>query len=777
MPTNAFPANLWTFTAEDRAIARTLATRLPEQLFDAHVHLYEQGHISPSHLLIQSGPVAAGADVWRRCLGQQVGATRLKHALCLPYPSRGGDPAAANRFVLNEVRRRKNLRALVLTGPATPRAEIESLLDAHPQIVGFKVYHLLAQQEDTFQCSPSEYIPDWVWEAADARGLLILLHMVRDGALADRVNQRYIRRYCQLYPGAKLVLAHAARGFHAPNTARGVASLRGLTNVWFDTAAVCEADPIAAILDEFGPRRVLWGSDFPVSQQRGRCVTLGTGFAWITTDQVDWNERAFFGRPVLVGLESTRAVLDAAGRLGLDAADLQDLFHDNAARLTGLLAESGTLTQDLYRTAKTRIPGGTQLLSKRPEMAAPNQWPAYFREARGCEVWDLDGRHYFDCSMHGIGATLLGFRDPDVTRAVQRRVALGSLCTLNPSDEVELAERLCAIHPWAQQARFTRTGGEAMAVAVRIARATTDRSAVAFCGYHGWHDWYLAANLGETDALAGHLLPGLEPLGVPRELRGTSFAFAYNDRQQFDRILDRQGQRLAAVVMEPCRGRDPEPGFLQYVRDRAHQAGAVLIFDEITIGWRLCLGGAHLRLGVAPDMAVFGKTISNGHPLGAIIGTSQAMQGAHGSFISSSYWTEGVGPAAGLATIDKLSRLDVPAHCQQIGERMQAAWRRHAEAHELPVRVDDGYPALARFAFDHPQAAELKTLYIQCLLDRGFLGNTAIYVSLAHTPEIIDAYADSVGEVFGEIATALRHGDVAARLRGPVAHSGFKRLL
>ncbi len=393
--------------------------------------------------------------------------------------------------------------------------EIESLLDAHPQIVGFKVYHLLAQGADTFQCSPSEYIPDWVWQLADARGLLILLHMVRDGALADRVNQQYIRRCCQRYPRAKLVLAHAARGFHAPNTARGVASLRGLTNVWFDTAAVCEADPIAAILDEFGPRRVLWGSDFPVSQQRGRCVTLGTGFAWITTDQVDWNARAFFGQPVLVGLESARAVLDATDRLGLDAGDLRDLFHDNAARLTGLLAESGTLTQDLYRTAKTRIPGGTQLLSKRPEMAAPDQWPAYFREARGCEVWDLDGRHYFDCSMHGIGATLLGFRDPDVTRAVQRRVALGSLCTLNPPEEVELAERLCAIHPWAQQARFTRTGGEAMAVAVRIARATTDRSAVAFCGYHGWHDWYLAANLGETDALNGHLLPGLEPLGVP----------------------------------------------------------------------------------------------------------------------------------------------------------------------------------------------------------------------------------------------------------------------
>ncbi|HPM81657.1 MAG TPA: aminotransferase class III-fold pyridoxal phosphate-dependent enzyme [Candidatus Anammoximicrobium sp.] len=777
MPKKTPTADLWTFTAEDRAVARTLATRLPGQLFDAHAHLYEQAHIGPGIALIQSGPVTAGAGVWHRCLGQQLGAARLKHALCLPFPSRGGDAAAANRFLVKEVRRRKQLRGLVLAGPATPRAEIESLLEANPQIVGFKVYHFLAPRADTFQCEPSEYIPDWVWQLADARGLVILLHLVRDGALADRANQRYIRRCCQRFPQAKLVLAHAGRGFHAPNTARGVASLRGLTNVWFDTSAICEPDPIAAILDEFGPRRVLWGSDFPVSQQRGRCVTLGTGFAWITTDQVDWNQRAFFGRPVLVGLESTRALLDAADRLGLDSADLQDLFHDNAARLTGLLAESGTRTQDRYRTAKTLIPGGTQLLSKRPEMAAPDQWPAYFREARGCEVWDLDGRHYYDCGLHGIGATLLGFRDPEVTRAVQRRVALGSLCTLNPPEEVELAERLCAIHPWAQQARFTRTGGEAMAVAVRIARATTDRSAVAICGYHGWHDWYLAANLGETEALSGHLLPGLEPLGVPRELRGTAFTFAYNDRRQFDRILGEAGPRLAAVVMEPCRYRDPEPGFLEYVRERAHQVGAVLVFDEITIGWRLCFGGAHLRLGVQPDMAVFGKTLSNGHPMGAIIGTRQAMQGAHGSFISSSYWTDGVGPAAALATIEKLSRIDLPAHCQQTGARMQAAWRRHAATHRLPVTVDDGYPALARFAFEHPQAAALKTLYIQSLLDRGFLANTAIYVSLAHTPEIIGAYEDAVDEVFGEIATALQEGDVSARLRGPVAHSGFKRLV
>ena len=764
-------------TAADRAAARTLAGRLPAQLFDAHVHLYAHEHVSPRGPLIQTGPSRAGAAAWRRCLGQQVGAQRLQHALCLPFPSRDGNVVAANRFVLGQVARNRNLRALLLIGPATPRAEIEPQLEMHPEIVGFKVYHLLAPQAETFRCPPADYIPAWAWQLAHARGLILLVHLVRDGALADRVNQRYLRRHCEQYPGAKLVLAHAGRGFHAPNTVRGLASLRGLTNVWFDTSGVCESDPLAAILDEFGPRRLLWGSDFPVSQLRGRCVTLGTGFAWVTTDQVAWNEGACFGQPLLVGLEATKAALDAADRLGMNAADRQDIFFANAARLTGLLAESGTLTRDLYQHAKTIIPGGTQLLSKRPELAAPDQWPAYFREARGCEIWDLDGRHYYDCGLHGIGAALLGYRDRDVTRAVQRRVALGSLCTLNPPEEVELADRLCAIHPWAEQVRFARTGGEAMAVAVRIARATTDRSTVAVCGYHGWHDWYLAANLGETDALSGHLLPGLEPRGVPRELRGTTLAFGYNHREQFDRILDEHGPRLAAVVMEPCRYRDPEPGFLAHVRERTRRAGALLVFDEITIGWRLCYGGAHLRLGIAPDLAVFGKTLANGHPMAAVIGTRDAMQGAHVSFISSSYWTEGVGPAAALATLDKLSQVAVPEHCQRLGEVVQAAWRTHARTHQLPVQVDDGYGALAHFAFAHPQAAELKTLYIQGLLDRGFLANTAIYVTLAHTPQIIASYTSAVDEVFAQLADALRQGEVRARLRGPVAHSGFQRLL
>lgn len=434
-------------------------------------------------------------------------------------------------------------------------------------------------------------------------------------------------------------------------------------------------------------------------------------------------------------------------------------------------------TQTLYQKAKKIIPGGTQLLSKRPEMFAPEQWPAYFSKAEGCEVWDLDNKHYYDVAIHGIGACLLGYNDPDVSRAVQKCVSSGSFSILNPPEEVELAEVLCNIHPWAEQVRFARTGGEIMSIAVRIARATTKRSVVAICGYHGWHDWYLAANLGEDDSLQGLLLPGLEPLGVPEELRGTTQAFRQNDTKTFEEIINKYGDQLAAVVMEPCRNNDPDLDFLQFVRDKTHKAGALLIFDEITIGWRLTLGGAHLRFGVNPDMAVFAKSIGNGHPMAAVIGTKESMSGAHGSFISSTYWTESVGPVAALATIKKMQEIDVPGHCSKMGKKMQSAWRRLGNKHALPIKVEDSYPALAHFAFDHKQAIELKTLYIQQMLKRGFLASTAIYLTLAHTDEIIDKYIVAIDEVFTEIACALKENAIAESLDGPVAHVGFKRLI
>jgi glutamate-1-semialdehyde 2,1-aminomutase len=431
--------------------------------------------------------------------------------------------------------------------------------------------------------------------------------------------------------------------------------------------------------------------------------------------------------------------------------------------------------QDLYRRARRIIPGGTQLLSKRPELYLPDQWPTYYRTAKGAEVTDLDGRTYLDMSAAGIGATVLGFADPDVDAAVKSAIDNGTMSTLNCAEEVELAELLIGLHPWAEMVRFGRAGGEAMAVATRIARAASGREVVAFCGYHGWHDWYLSANLAQDTALDGHLLPGLEPAGVPRGLAGLMQPFHYGRLDELKAIVAEHGPRLAAIVMEPVRSGEPPPEFLSGVRQIADETGAVLVFDEVTSGFRLNTGGAHLVYGIEPDIAVFAKAIANGYPMAAIIGRAKIMDAAQSTFISSTAWTERVGFAAALATLRKHHDLNVGRHLTRIGRRIQEAWRDAATAAKLPIEVS-GIPPLGHFAFQVEEPQSARTLFTQMMLDRGFLASPSFYTMYAHTDEHVDRYASAVREVFAELSTAIANRSVQQLLRGPVAHSGFSRL-
>ena len=762
-----------TLSGPEKEILTELEDFLPGRVFDAHAHLWrvKDCRFTPGCEIAEAAD--GTIERWRESQSLLFGKPRVVGGFFLGEPR--SDIDGANAFLVSQVSPEPLSRAALLIAPESSREKVIDLL-RQPCIAGFKPYHTWSREKPTFSSSVEGFLPEWAWELASERRLAIVLHLVKTRALDDPQNQRYIRERCQKYPGAWLILAHAGRGFHAPNTVRGAAALRGLDNVFFDSAAICESSALAAVLEEFGPRRLLWGSDFWISEMRGRAVTLGDGFVWLDERTLDPGSASVNCHPVLVGLESLRALREAARIVGLDEDDIEDIFFGNAAGLFGIEKRPTEAGRTLYDRAKSVIPGGTQLLSKRPEMLAPGTWPAYFREARGSEIWDLDGRHYYDLFGSGIGSCLLGYRDPDVTAAVKRRLNLGSMCPLNPPEEVELADLLLEIHPWAERVRYARTGGESMAVAVRIARATTDRSAVAICGYSGWHDWYLAANLGETDALDGHLLPGLAPLGVPRELRGTALTFRYGDLQGLRSVIGRAGGNLAAVVMEPCRRHDPEPGFLEQVVAMAHEAGALVVFDEITIGWRLVCGGAHLKFGVTPDIAVFAKALGNGHPMAAVIGTAAAMEGAHGSFISSTYWTESIGPAAALATLRKMRRLDVPAHVEKAGRRVMEAWRRGADKHGLPLVVEAGYPCLSHFHFDHEAANALRTLYTQLMLERGFLAGTLFYPALTHTGEVLTKFEEAADGAFAEIAESLEKGDWNKRLKGPAAHTGFARL-
>jgi len=375
----------------------------------------------------------------------------------------------------------------------------------------------------------------------------------------------------------------------------------------------------------------------------------------------------------------------------------------------------------LQALARKLIPGMTQLLSKRPDMFSLGVWPGYFSKARGVYVWDLDGNQYIDMGISGIGANVLGYADPDVDKAVKTAIANGTSCSLNCPEELELAELLCELHPWAEMVRYTRTGGEAMAVAVRIARAHTGKDAVAFCGYHGWHDWYLAANLGSENALGEHLLPGLNPAGVPKGLVGTAFPFRYNHLGELEEIVAAHGKELAAVVMEPIRNLEPEPGFIEGVRALADEAKAVLIMDEISAGFRLTTGGAHLVVHKEiPDMAVFSKALGNGYPIAAVIGKAVVMEAAQKSFISSTCWTERIGPTAAIATLEKHLKNKVAMHLIKLGDKVQHGWRNTASKHGLSILVG-GIKPLSHFSFDSEMANTLKAYFIQLMLEKGFL--------------------------------------------------------
>lgn len=771
-----------TINDEDRRLFNEkLKNFVPPNSFDAHAHLWRVPDLGlPTPSLAAAGPEEVTRAIYDERVSLWMPERCPSGGLFFPFPTRALNVDSANRFLADQMKGDPHSRGLMIVTPRQDPAQVErQVLD--DGFVGFKVYHLFADREDTLFAPTDEFIPEWAWELADQYGLVILLHMVLPRALAEPANQTYIRQHCEQYPNAKLILAHAARGFCGRHTVEGISSIRGLKNVFFDTSAVCEPEAFEAILKTFGPTRLLFGADFCVTEMRSRCVNLADGFLWLDEIRPDFS-RSRFAKPTLLGIESLLALKQACSNQHLSDGDVEEVFCLGARRLLGLpLTRSMPDVQEVYREAKELFPGGTQLLSKRPEMFAPDQWPAYYREARGCEIIDIEGRHFIDMSLGGILASILGYSDPDVNAAVIRRVNLGSMSTLQTADEVELAKLLLEIHPWAHNARFTRAGGESMVVATRIARAYTQKDKVAICGYHGWHDWYLAANLPaadqneQTDNLTGHLLPGLEPRGVPSGLSGTTLTFHYNRLDELDALLAKHGHELAAVVMEPTRKTDPDPGFLEGVRERCDQFNIPLIFDEISCGWRLCLGGAHRNYGVEPDIAVFAKALGNGFPIGAIIGNRKTMQAAQESFISSTFWTEGVGPAAAVACVRKQMSLDIPSHLARIGSQTIEGWHELSQKHHVPISTI-GHPAMPVLSFDHPEAAGLATLMTARMLTHGFLASGAFNATLAHEPRHIADYLTALDDVFSELAKAIGDGKIEDRIGGPVKHSGFARL-
>lgn len=429
--------------------------------------------------------------------------------------------------------------------------------------------------------------------------------------------------------------------------------------------------------------------------------------------------------------------------------------------------------QKLWKRAKQIIPGGNMLLSKRAEMFLPDQWPAYYSKARGCSVWDLDGNEFIDMSIMGIGTNILGYANPEVDEAVEFAVTSGNMSTFNCPEEVTLAEKLIEMHPWAEMVRFARTGGEANAIAIRIARAASGKDNVAICGYHGWHDWYLSANLSSDESLDDHLLPGLETKGVPKNLKDTVFPFHYNNYEELEGLV--RDQNIGVIKMEVSRNEGPQDNFLHKVRKLATDNNIVLVFDECTSGFRETFGGLHLKYGVNPDVALFGKALGNGYAITAIIGRKEIMESAQSTFISSTFWTERIGPCAALKTLEVMERTKSWEAITNTGEVIRKRWQELAKSHGLAIQ-HWGLPSLTGFTFESTNALAYKTLITQEMLQGGYLAGNCVYVSAAHTAEIVEEFFTALDPIFGLVKQCEDGLDVRTLLSGPFCHAGFKRL-
>ncbi len=432
-----------------------------------------------------------------------------------------------------------------------------------------------------------------------------------------------------------------------------------------------------------------------------------------------------------------------------------------------LLKGSG---QKLYKKAKNIIPGGTQLLSKRPELFAPDLWPSYYSKASGCYLWDLDGKKYLDMSIMSVGACTLGYADEDIDKAVIASINNGVSSSLNCPEEVTLAEKLIELHPWFDMVRYARGGGEAVSIAIRIARAKTKKDIILFNGYHGWSDWYIAANLQSSKNLDSQLMPGLSADGVPKGLEGSALPFNLNDLDTLKETVMKFKDKIAAIIIEPARADFPCDENLSALREIADSIGAILIYDEITTGFRVCTGGIHRTINTKPDIAILAKGMANGYPISVIMGNEKVMSAAQGTFISSTNWTDRVGPTAALATIKKFEENNVAESLMENGNKVKKIWKDSAKKYSIDITTS-GIPSLPSFSFNSEDNQKLLTQFTIEMLKDNILGFRQFKPSYAHDEEALCGYERSVLSFFKR----LSDGKIPS-LDTEKAHSGFFRL-
>ena len=419
------------------------------------------------------------------------------------------------------------------------------------------------------------------------------------------------------------------------------------------------------------------------------------------------------------------------------------------------------------------IPGGNGLLSKRPERFLPEYWPTYYKKCKGIKVTDLDNRSYLDFSNMAVGSCILGYSNSEVNNFVKKNIDVGNNCTLNSPLEVQLAKKIILLHPEFQKVKFAKTGGEAIAIAIRISRAFTNSSTVAFSGYHGWHDWYLATNLNSNKNLNEHLLPGLSPLGVPKKLISTALPVKFNDVDDLNKIFSKKNYPKILIV-EGARFNKMDKNFANKINEIKTKKNIILIIDEITSGWRSRNGGVYKFSKLNPDIVVYGKSIGNGYPISIVVGKEEVMDYAQDTFISSSLWTESTGFAAAIKTIDIFKSKNVAKFLNNQGKYIEKKW--FEIAHKTNINIEtNNFKPLITFKFkDFKDSDMISTYFTQEMLKEGFLATNSIYLSYAHKTKLINLYLKSFEKVFKKISK--NKNEINKNLLSSKKTADFKRL-
>ena len=406
--------------------------------------------------------------------------------------------------------------------------------------------------------------------------------------------------------------------------------------------------------------------------------------------------------------------------------------------------------KELWEKSKKIILNGNSLLSKNPENYSKN-WPAYFDRAKGCYIWSIDKKKFTDFSYMGIGTNILGYSNSKIDNHVKKVITKGTMSTLNCVEEVLLSQKLIKMHQWSSMCKFTRTGAEASAVAIRIGRIYSKKNKIAICGYHGWHDWYLSVNLSGKKDLDTHLIKNLNVDGVDTNLKNSSVAFNHNNLDSFKKIVN-ENKDIGVVIMEVERFEEVNINFLKYIRDYTEKNKITLIFDECTSGFRQTFGGLHLKYNINPDICILGKALGNGYPINAVIGNNQVMRKAEKSFISSTFWSDRIGPAAALKTLEIMENERSWIKLKNLGEFFKENFKLILNKHSVSGDII-GTGSLLKFKISSLDDNSLKNFFANEMLKKGMLASNVIYLSTAHTEDLLKKYLLAIDKAILKLKT------------------------